>query len=50
MAKLISDLAPVYVVGVGFHRYQHASASPYVTQATRLVGQVTIAINYWWDA
>jgi acetyl-CoA acetyltransferase len=30
MTKTLSDLRPVYVVGVGLHRYQAASETPYV--------------------
>ena len=30
MAKLISDLRPVYVVGIGFHPYQRSSETSYV--------------------
>jgi acetyl-CoA acetyltransferase len=31
MSKPISTLRPVYVVGIGWHRYQHASETSYVT-------------------
>ena len=30
MGKVLRDLRPVYVVGVGLHRYQHKSDTPYV--------------------
>jgi acetyl-CoA acetyltransferase len=30
MTAALSDLRPVYVVGIGFHRYQFASETPYV--------------------
>ncbi|MBN9541548.1 MAG: thiolase family protein [Reyranella sp.] len=30
MAKILKDLRPVYVVGVGWHRYQPLSDTPYV--------------------
>ena len=30
MSKTLADLRPVYVVGVGWHRYQELSATPYV--------------------
>ncbi|GAA5232527.1 thiolase family protein [Verticiella sediminum] len=30
MAKKLGDLRPVYVVGIGWHRYQDASDTPYV--------------------
>ena len=31
MKKILRDLGPVYVVGVGWHRYQRGSETPYVT-------------------
>ena len=31
MKKLLRDLKPIYVVGVGWHRYQRGSDTPYVT-------------------
>src|ERR1019366_4610817 len=31
MKKNLRDLRPVYVVGIGFHRYQFLSETPYVT-------------------
>jgi acetyl-CoA acetyltransferase len=31
MAKTLRDLRPVYVVGIGLHRYQRASETPFVT-------------------
>ena len=30
MSKTLADLRPAYVVGVGWHRYQELSATPYV--------------------
>lgn len=30
MGKVLRDLRPVYVAGVGLHRYQHKSETPYV--------------------
>ena len=30
MAKTLKDLRPVYVVGIGWHRYQPLSDTPYV--------------------
>jgi len=30
MAKILKDLRPVYVVGIGWHRYQPLSETPYV--------------------
>jgi len=37
MARLISDLRPVYVVGIGFHPYQYASETTYVTLGLRAI-------------
>jgi acetyl-CoA acetyltransferase len=31
MKKILRDLEPVHVIGVGWHRYQRASDTPYVT-------------------
>ena len=31
MAVTLKDLRPVYVAGIGFHRYQFLSETPYVT-------------------
>jgi acetyl-CoA acetyltransferase len=31
MSKTLRDLRPVYVVGIGWHRYQHPSETSYVT-------------------
>ena len=30
MSKILSELRPVYVVGIGWHRYQHKSDTSYV--------------------
>jgi hypothetical protein len=30
MTATLRDLRPVYVVGIGFHRYQFMSETPYV--------------------
>ena len=49
MAKLISDLAPVYVVGVGFHRYQHASATPYVQLGLEAVRGALLDAGIEWE-
>ena len=31
MKKKLRDMRPVYVVGIGLHRYQRLSETPYVT-------------------
>jgi acetyl-CoA acetyltransferase len=31
MSKLLRELRPVYVIGIGWHRYQHPSETSYVT-------------------
>ena len=30
MPRMLKDLRPVYVVGIGLHRYQFASATTYI--------------------
>lgn len=39
MAKTLADLRPVYVVGIGWHRYQELSATPYVGLGLQAVRQ-----------
>ena len=39
MGKQLSDLRPVYVVGIGFHPYQRPSAAPYVTLGLQAIRQ-----------
>ena len=39
MSKTLSDLRPVYVVGIGWHRYQDPSETPYVELGLTAVRQ-----------
>jgi len=39
MAKTLADLRPVYVVGIGWHRYQEMSSTTYVTLGLQAVRQ-----------
>jgi acetyl-CoA acetyltransferase len=39
MAKTLADLRPVYVVGIGWHRYQEMSGTTYVTLGLQAVRQ-----------
>ena len=42
MTKTLKDLRPVYVVGVGWHRYQPLSETSYVTLALKAIRDVSI--------
>jgi acetyl-CoA acetyltransferase len=50
MAGLISDLRPVYVVGIGFHRYQYASDATYVTLGLTAIREALADAGVTWDA
>jgi acetyl-CoA acetyltransferase len=50
MAKLISDLRPVYVVGIGFHPYQYASETPYVALGLRAIREALADARLPWEA
>ncbi|HEX4740231.1 MAG TPA: thiolase family protein [Caulobacteraceae bacterium] len=50
MACLISDLRPVYVVGIGFHPYQYASETTYVTLGLQAVREALADGGVAWDA
>jgi acetyl-CoA acetyltransferase len=39
MAKTLRDLRPIYVVGIGWHRYQPLSETPYVTLGLQAIRQ-----------
>ncbi|MGY3473556.1 thiolase family protein [Bradyrhizobium ottawaense] len=50
MAKSLKDLRPVYVVGVGWHRYQRLSDTPYVSLGLHAIRQsLTDAGIAWTD-
>jgi acetyl-CoA acetyltransferase len=50
MARLISDLRPVYVVGVGFHPYQHASETSYVTLGLTAIREALADAGIAWES
>lgn len=50
MGKLISDLRPVYVVGIGFHRYQYATETPYVALGLQAVREALADADVAWEA
>ena len=50
MACLISDLRPVYVVGIGFHPYQYVSETTYVTLGLRAVREALADAGIAWEA
>ena len=50
MANLISDLRPVYVVGIGFHPYQYASETPYVALGLRAIREALTDAQIPWEA
>jgi acetyl-CoA acetyltransferase len=50
MACLISDLRPVYVVGIGFHPYQYATETTYVTLGLQAVREALADAGVPWEA
>lgn len=50
MACLISDLRPVYVVGIGFHPYQYVSETTYVTLGLRAIREALADAKIPWEA
>lgn len=48
MAKLLGDLRPVYVVGIGFHRYQYPTDTPYVTLGLTAVREALADAGIAW--
>ena len=50
MARLLGDLRPVYVVGVGWHRYQYPSDTPYVELGLVAVRQALADAGIEWPA
>ena len=49
MAKLISDLRPVYVVGIGFHPYQRSSDTSYVQLGLTAVREALSDAGVTWE-
>ncbi|GAB1258841.1 thiolase family protein [Aurantivibrio plasticivorans] len=50
MPSILRDLKPVYVVGVGFHRYQYLSETSYVELGLTAVRQALADANIEWPA
>lgn len=50
MTKALSDLRPVYVVGVGWHRYQNPSEAPYVGLGLTAIRQALADAGLEWPA
>lgn len=50
MARLINEIEPVYVVGVGWHRYQPLSDTPYVELGLKAIRDALADANATWDA
>lgn len=48
MARLLGDLRPVYVVGIGFHPYQYPTDTPYVTLGLRAVREALADAGVQW--
>lgn len=50
MTKLLHDLRPVYVVGIGLHRYQRPSETPYVALGLAAVRSALADAGLEWTA
>jgi acetyl-CoA acetyltransferase len=50
MTATLSDLRPVYVVGIGFHRYQFISETPYVELGLTAVRAALLDAGLAWPA
>lgn len=50
MTATLNDLRPVYVTGIGFHRYQFASDAPYVELGLTAVRAALADAGLTWDA
>jgi acetyl-CoA acetyltransferase len=50
MARTLSDLRPVYVVGAGWHRYQNPSEAPYVTLGLAAIREALADARIEWPA
>lgn len=49
MAKTLADLRPVYVVGIGWHRYQEMSGTTYVALGLQAIRQALADAGVAWD-
>ena len=50
MAKLIGDLRPVYVVGIGLHPYQYPTETPYIELGLTAIRRALADANIPWEA
>jgi acetyl-CoA acetyltransferase len=50
MARTLSDLRPVYVVGAGWHGYQNPSEAPYVTLGLAAIREALADARIEWPA
>jgi acetyl-CoA acetyltransferase len=50
MTATLNDLRPVYVAGIGFHRYQFVSETPYVELGLTAVRAALADASLAWDA
>src|SRR5258708_26207534 len=50
MTATLNDLRPIFVTGIGFHRYQFASDTPYVELGLTAVRAPLADAGLTWDA
>src|ERR1700758_2703321 len=50
MPKALRELRPVYVVGIGWHRYQNPSETPYVTLGLAAIREALADARIEWAA
>lgn len=50
MSRALNELRPVYVVGIGWHRYQNPSEIPYVTLGLTAIRQALTDARIDWPA
>jgi len=50
MARALNELRPVYVVGIGWHRYQNPSETPYVTLGLTAIREALADARIEWPA
>jgi hypothetical protein len=50
MSTTLRDLRPAYVAGIGFHRYQFISETPYVELGLTAVRAALADASLPWDA
>jgi acetyl-CoA acetyltransferase len=50
MSKILKDLRPVYVIGIGWHKYQHESETSYVQLGLTAIRQALADAKLDWQA